>query len=93
MNTTDQQTTGEHVTPPESKGKMLSGVITSDKMQDTVTVLVTRYIKHPQYGKYIRRRKKYLAHDPGNTHKIGEKVTIIESKPISKNKTFRVVNK
>ncbi len=93
MNTTEQQASDERATPSEAKGKVLSGVITSDKMQDTVTVLVTRYIKHPQYGKYIRRRKKYLAHDPGNTHKIGEKVTIIESKPISKNKTFRVVDK
>lgn len=71
-----------------TRGKSLVGVVVSDKMQDTASVLVTRYIKHPRYGKYVRRRKKYLAHDPGNKHPTGSKVTIVESRPISKNKTF-----
>jgi small subunit ribosomal protein S17 len=73
------------------KGKKFYGVVTSDKMKDTVTVLVERYTKHARYGKYIRSRKKYKAHDVGNTKKIGEKVTIQETKPISKNKRFIVI--
>jgi len=71
-------------------GRTLRGVIVSDKMRDTVAVLVTRYVKHPRVGKYVRRRKKYLAHDAGNTHRIGEAVTIRESRPISKRKHFVV---
>lgn len=73
------------------KGKTLSGVVVSDKMKDTATVLVMRFIKHVKYDKYMKRHKKYLAHDAGNTHKIGDKVTIREVRPISKRKTFVVV--
>lgn len=64
----------------------------SDKMKDTVTVLVNRYVKHPKYKKYVMRSKKYLAHDAGNTRKMGERVTIKASRPISKRKHFIVVN-
>ena len=71
--------------------RSLSGVVVSDKMKDTVSVLVTRFEKHPRYGKYVRRRKKYLAHDPGNKRAVGETVTIVETRPISKRKTFVVV--
>ena len=70
------------------KGRTLRGTVVSDKMRDTVAVLVTRYVKHPRVGKYVRRRKKYLAHDAGNTHRIGETVTIRETRPISKRKHF-----
>ena len=72
------------------KGRTLRGIVVSDKMRDTVAVVVMRYVKHPRYGKYIRRRKKYLAHDRGNTHRIGETVTIRESRPLSKRKHFIV---
>ena len=75
----------------QKKGKTLNGVVVSDRMKDTAAVLVMRYVKHPKYGKYMRREKKYLAHDPGNTHKVGEKVNIRESRPISKRKSFVVV--
>lgn len=71
-----------------TKPKKLTGVVVSDKMKDTVVVLVTRYAKHPKYGKFIKTNKKYKAHDAGNTKKIGDKVTITECKPISKTKTF-----
>ncbi len=73
------------------KGKVLSGVVTSDKMKDTVVVSVERYEKHPKYDKFIKYRKKFKAHDAGNTKKIGDKVKIIETKPISKDKHFMIV--
>lgn len=72
-------------------GKTLRGTIVSTKMQDTVTVLVTRFVKHPKYKKYIKRSKKYLAHAPANTLEVGSKVAIRETNPISKNKHFVVV--
>ncbi len=75
----------------ESKGKILEGVVVSDKMKDTCTVIVKRYVKIPKYDKYINRTKKYLADDKGNTKKIGDKATIQECKPISKTKTFKVI--
>jgi len=74
-----------------SRPKKLSGVVVSDKMQDTVVVAVTRFVQHPKYRKFIKRMKRYHAHDPGNTKKEGDKVTILECKPKSKTKTFKVV--
>lgn len=68
-----------------------SGVVTSDKMKDTVVVTIGRYIKHPKYHKFINRKTKIMAHDPGNTKKIGDKVTIVSCRPLSKNKAFKVV--
>ena len=73
------------------KGKTLSGVVVSDKMQDTIVVSVSRFVKHPKYRKFIKRVKRYHAHDPGNTKKEGDKVDIVECRPISKKKTFKVV--
>lgn len=73
-----------------SKGKLFSGVVVSDKMKDTVVVAVTRFVKHPKYRKFIKRVKKYHAHDAGNTKKIGDMVEIQETKPISKTKHFLV---
>lgn len=75
----------------KGKSKILRGTVVSDKMKDTIVVLVERYEKHPKYGKFIKRRKKFKAHDAGNTRKVGEKVEIAETKPISKDKHFIVV--
>lgn len=75
----------------QKKTKTLKGTVVSDKMKDTVVVLVKRYLKHPKYGKYIERQKRYAAHDAGNTKRIGDTVTIIETRPISKTKKFKVV--
>lgn len=75
----------------KSKKRILSGVVVSDKMKDTITVKVDRYIKLPKYNKYVTVSKKYKAHDAGNTVKIGDKVSIIESKPISKDKHFTLI--
>jgi small subunit ribosomal protein S17 len=71
--------------------KVLNGVVVSDKMDKTVTVLVNRFVKHPKYGKYIKKSKKYKAHDEKNEHKEGDKVSIEETRPIAKDKTFKVV--
>ena len=73
------------------KGKTLSGVVVSDKMKDTIVVAVMRYVKHTKYKKFIKRLKKYHVDDKGNTHVVGDKVTIQETRPISKRKHFRVL--
>ncbi len=73
--------------------KTLQGFVVSDKMDKTVVVNVTRYIAHKKYGKYFKIDKKYKAHDEANTYKIGDKVTIAETKPISKDKSFVVTGK
>tara|TARA_B100000530_G_scaffold248331_1_gene163036 strand:+ start:354 stop:581 length:228 start_codon:yes stop_codon:yes gene_type:complete len=72
--------------------RILKGVVVSDKSNKTITVLVSRKVMHPVYKKYIKRSKKYSAHDENNKFKIGELVTIQESKPISKTKKWVVVN-
>ena len=71
--------------------RVLSGRVTSDKMDKTVTVLVDRRVMHPLYKKFIRRSKKYAAHDENNTCKIGDVVRIQECAPISKNKRWELV--
>ena len=68
----------------------LRGVVVSDKMDKTVVVSVSRFVKHPKYGKYYNISKKYKAHDEVNKYKTGDKVEIIETKPISKDKRFKV---
>ena len=72
-------------------GKTFEGVVVKTAMKDTATVQVERYVKHPKYKKYMRLSKKFLAHDAGNTAKVGDKVTIRETKPISKRKRFIIV--
>ena len=66
------------------------GVVVSDKMDKTVVVKVDRMIKHPVYNKYIRRSAKYKAHDELNSCKVGDRVQIIESRPLSKDKCWKV---
>ena len=73
--------------------RVLTGTIVSDKTDKTVVVLVERKVKHPLYGKIIKRSKKYHAHDEGNVFKEGETVRIEECAPISKLKTWRVLGK
>ena len=71
--------------------KVLKGVVVSDKPNKTITVMVERKYQHPVLKKVIKVRKKYNAHDENNTFKNGDKVSIIESKPFSKNKKFQVM--
>ncbi len=75
----------------KTKGKVLTGTVVSDKMKGTVVVLVESYGEHPKYGKFTGSNKKFKAHDQGNTKKVGEKVSIKECAPISKDKHFVVV--
>ena len=71
--------------------KILRGVVVSDKPNKTITVMVERKYSHPLLKKVVKVRKKYNAHDENNTFKTGDKVSIIESKPFSKNKKFQVM--
>jgi len=66
------------------------GVVVSDKMQKTVVVRVSHLVKHTEYNKYIKRSVKYKAHDETNTCRIGDKVQIIETRPLSKDKRWKV---
>ncbi len=70
--------------------KQLIGLVASDKMQKTVVVEVTRRMRHPVYSKYIKRRKRYHAHDEENTCKAGDRVLIEECRPLSARKRWRV---
>lgn len=67
------------------------GVVSSDKMEKTITVSVERKIKHPLYAKFIKKNKKYTAHDDKNDCGIGDTVKIMETRPLSKNKRWRLV--
>ncbi|MDR2366794.1 MAG: 30S ribosomal protein S17 [Deltaproteobacteria bacterium] len=68
----------------------ITGVVVSDKMDKTVVVLVNRLVKHPVYKKYIRRRSKFMAHDEGNSARMGDTVEIIQSRPLSRLKRWRL---
>ncbi|MGB9761834.1 MAG: 30S ribosomal protein S17 [Caldimicrobium sp.] len=72
------------------KRKEFIGTVVSDKMDKTVVVMVETLVKHSLYGKYIKRRKKFMAHDENNECKIGDKVLIEETRPLSKRKRWRV---
>ncbi len=73
---------------PQKKGTVLSGVVVKAAMQKTVTVAVTRYVKHPKYQKYQKLTKKYKVHDEQGRAKVGQSVKIVETRPISKDKRF-----
>jgi small subunit ribosomal protein S17 len=83
----------ENKVEKNNKGKVLKGVIVSAKMKDSIVVSIDSFKKHPKYGKFINKQNKIMAHDEGNKHKEGEVVEIIETRPISKNKKFRVLEK
>jgi small subunit ribosomal protein S17 len=77
--------------PVQVNKKTLEGVVVSDKMQKTVVVRVERFVKDAKYGKYVKISKKYKAHTETNDAKVGDKVTIRECRPLSKDKHFEVV--
>jgi len=72
----------------QKKGRTWKGVVVSDKMNKTSVVAVESIRKHPLYGKFMKRTKRFKVHDPENIHKTGDKVTIVETRPISKDKNF-----
>ncbi len=67
------------------------GVVVSDKMDKSITVTIERKVKHPMYGKFVKKSKKYLVHDEKNDCGIGDTVKIMETRPLSKNKCWRLV--
>ncbi|MCA1788997.1 MAG: 30S ribosomal protein S17 [Thioalkalivibrio sp.] len=72
--------------------KVRTGVVVSDKADKTVTVLIERRISHPLYGKGMARSKKYHAHDENNEYQVGDTVRIVETRPLSKTKRWRVLD-
>jgi small subunit ribosomal protein S17 len=71
--------------------KVVVGTVVSDKMEKTITVSMKRLVKHPRYKKYIRQNTKFKAHDENNEAKIGDIVEIMETRPLSKTKNWRLV--
>lgn len=81
------------MSPENSKtGRILSGRVVSDKMDKTITVLVERRVKHPMYGKYLTRSSKVHAHDEQNSCRVGDLVTVRETRPLSRTKTWTLVS-
>jgi small subunit ribosomal protein S17 len=75
----------------EKTVRTLTGRVVSDKMDKTITVLIERRVKHPIYGKYVKRSTKLHAHDESNQSKIGDKVSICETRPVAKTKSWALV--
>lgn len=74
-----------------NRRKVRSGVVVGDRAEKTVTVMVERRFAHPLYGKQMKRTKKYHAHDEANEYRVGDTVSIMETRPLSKTKRWRVV--
>lgn len=92
-----QAPAAEEAAPPAPSGsssrknpRTLAGTVVSDRMDKTIAVMVERSVKHPVYGKIIRRKSKIQAHDEQNACKVGDSVIIVESRPISKRKSWRL---
>ncbi len=79
------------MTPARGHRKTFVGQVVSDKMQKTVVVVVERLVRHPRYDKMVKRRSKFKAHDEGNQCRVGDVVSIMETRPLSKDKRWRVV--
>lgn len=79
------------MTTNTNKNKILKGVIVSDKMDKSVVVVVTRFVKHPKYQKYMKITKKFKAHDENNSAKVGEIVGLRQTRPMSKDKSYEVI--
>jgi small subunit ribosomal protein S17 len=79
------------MTTTEKMKRTLTGKVVSNKMTDTIVVVVERRVQHPKYGKYLRRSTKVYAHDKGNQCAIGDVVTVCECRPISKTKSWMLL--
>jgi small subunit ribosomal protein S17 len=75
----------------EKSARTVTGKVVSDKMDKTITIMLERKVKHPIYGKYVKRSTKIHAHDESNECRIGDSVTVQESRPLSKSKTWTLV--
>ena len=81
----------EAATNVAKQARTVTGKVVSDKMNKTITVLINRRVKHPVYGKYVSKSSKVKAHDENNDCKMGDLVTVAESRPLSKTKTWTLV--
>jgi small subunit ribosomal protein S17 len=79
------------MTTERNRRKTRVGKVVSDRMEKTIVVTIERLVKHPQYGRYVRRRSKFKVHDEKNECKIGDTVRFMETRPISKDKRWRFV--
>jgi small subunit ribosomal protein S17 len=79
------------ITVQRGRRKSKIGIVTSDKMDKTITIAVERKVKHPIYGKFVKKTTKFMAHDEQNECTIGDTVRIMETRPLSKNKCWRLV--
>jgi small subunit ribosomal protein S17 len=84
-------TSGTGTQTTEKTARMLTGTVVSNKMNKTISVSVERLVKHPTYGKYVRRTTKLLAHDENNECRAGDTVAIAECRPLSRHKAWRLV--
>ena len=76
----------------KQNGKILKGKVVSDKMQKTIVVEVSHFVKHPKYEKFFKKAKRYKVHDEENKHKVGEIIEIRETRPLSRHKSFVVID-
>ncbi len=89
-NEQENQSGGEKAGRAKSAKRVLIGVVVGDKMNKTRVVMVERRLAHAKYGKYMTRRAKYKAHDEKNEYRVGDRVAIVESRPLSREKRWRV---
>ena len=92
MTETMTEPTSQAAEPEDKTNRTLVGRVVSDKMEKTVTVLIERKVKHPMYGKVMVRSRKYHAHNEGNLAKAGDLVEIVETRPVSRTKSWAVTN-
>ena len=78
--------------PERGKRKVMTGTVVSDKMQKTIVVSIERLVKHATYGKYVRRRNKFKVHDEKNEAKVGDVVRFMETRPLSRDKRWRLLD-
>ena len=90
MSTTPDETTVDDTSQARGYRKTREGLVISDKMDKTVVVVVEDHVKHPKYGKVLRRTKKYKAHDEQNECGVGDRVLLMETRPLSTTKRWRV---
>jgi len=82
----------EQKTEERGRRKVMTGTVVSDKMDKTAVVSIERLVKHPRYGKYVRRRNRFKVHDEKNECKVGDVVRFMETRPLSKDKCWRLLD-
>ena len=91
MTDTDTTTTTPAEAPKRGRRKMRVGTVVSDRMDKTVVVSIERLVRHPVYGRYVRRREKFKVHDEKNECHVGDEIRFTETRPLSKDKRWRFI--